>query len=588
MLTTRGSEPSDDLLSQAVSQIYASGINIVAEARKKSDKGRFAKRYKADADRWNSLNLSMSLEELVTAINNDPVLGLIKSWKTKPEWSSVAMESAEIKFYYHSYDLWHVDSHGLTWFKWILPDRRIRWKMLLPKVYVPTLLHHLHDIPTGGHFGERRTLSAFHHAPVYWFDAKNDIKKYCRYCEDCFTSKTSPKKYRAHMQSFGAGEPLERIAMDIAGPFRVTDDGNQYIFVVQDYFTKYVVLIPVPDHKAETLAKKLISHVFSTIGIPKYIHSDQASEFCSAVFSETCQILGIEKTRTTPFRPQSDGMVERMNRVVNAMLRQYVNELQSDWDQYLPLCSIAYNSTVHSSTGFTPNQLMFGRELHLPLELILPEPDFGDGNITVDECADLTSYSHKLKDTMKLVYANARENLKSAMLTQKHYYDAKSKHRVFHVGDSVWFYNPRRAKGRSPKLDKCWQGPFGVVATYGPVLVEIRKGLRAKSKIVHVDKLAHTKTPITMDWVHLVPKLHSEVVDDFTGFKDMFAGTLGDTPDKKIPSSTDELTLVKDSLEDSHVTDQDKNKHVQPDNVQTDVMAKKTRSGLVYNINNEC
>ncbi len=86
-------------------------------------------------------------------------------------------------------------------------------------------------------------------------------------------------------------------------------------------------------------------------------------------------MLGVERTNTSPWRPQSDGMVERFNRTMGAMLRQFVNHNQDDWDEFLPLCAMAYNSSVHSSTGYTPNFMMFGREFKLPIELILPCPD---------------------------------------------------------------------------------------------------------------------------------------------------------------------------------------------------------------------
>jgi transposase InsO family protein len=550
-------------------------VNVLTTERRKtkSPKGRLAKRYESDMDRWKNVHLAWDINDLQQAVNDDPVLYLLKNWKTKPNWSEIAGKSKEIKFYYHHFGMWQVDTNGLIWYKWVNGDRSYKWKLLIPRSYIPKVLYHLHNSPTSGHFGERRTISALNHAPVFWFRCKSDVRKHCRLCDDCFCAKASPKKNKAKMQSFGAGEPMERVGMDIAGPFRVTERQNQYVYVIQDYFTKYVVMIPVVDHKADTLTRELVTHVFSKIGVPRYIHSDQGAEFCSAVFQETCRIFGIDKTRTTPFRPQSDGMVERMNRVVGAMLRQYVDHMQSDWDLYLPLCAMAYNSTIHSSTGFTPNKLMFGRELYLPLELVLPDPDFPD--LMKAESFDSVSFVDKLDDTLTLVYSCARENLNNAMLSQKHYYDDKAKNRSFKVGDSVWLYNPRRAKGRSPKLDKCWEGPYGVVATYSPVLVEIRKGLRAKSKIVHVDKLAHTKNPIDMSWVSDVPHLHENLVEDYRGLDEMYGYKPYSTePDVELSTTNDDNVVQPGKVEQARKPDI------------ADTMAKTTRSGLVYNVGN--
>ena len=116
-----------------------------------------------------------------------------------------------------------------------------------------------------------------------------------------------------------------------------------------DYFTKWVEFIAMPNHTAKMVAK-----VFTRIGVPRFLHSHQGTDFLSGLFSETCLRFGIKKTRTTPWRTQSDGMVERMNRTLGTMLRQYVNEQQTDWDEWLPHCAMAYNSSRHSTTGCTP------------------------------------------------------------------------------------------------------------------------------------------------------------------------------------------------------------------------------------------
>ena len=97
--------------------------------------------------------------------------------------------------------------------------------------------------------------------------------------------------------------------MDIVGPFPPTANGNKYIFVC-DYFTKRVECYALPDHQAQTVADAVVSNFVSRYGVPSVIYSDQGREFESRLFEEVCQLLGIEKTRTTPYHPQSDGLVE--------------------------------------------------------------------------------------------------------------------------------------------------------------------------------------------------------------------------------------------------------------------------------------
>ena len=115
------------------------------------------------------------------------------------------------------------------------------------------------------------------------------------------------------MQQYNVGAPFERIAMDVAGPFPITDNGNKYVLVVMDYFSKWPEVYPIPNQEAKTIANVIVDNWISRFGVPMELHTDQGRNFESVVFQEVCQILGINKTRTTPLHPQSDGMVERFN-----------------------------------------------------------------------------------------------------------------------------------------------------------------------------------------------------------------------------------------------------------------------------------
>ena len=106
---------------------------------------------------------------------------------------------------------------------------------------------------------------------------------------------------------------MERIAIDVLGPLPITETGNKYILIVADYFTKWVEAYPMPNQEATTVAELLVKQFICRFGVPPLIHSDQGRNFESELFAEMCQLLGIKKTRTTPYHPQSDGMVERFN-----------------------------------------------------------------------------------------------------------------------------------------------------------------------------------------------------------------------------------------------------------------------------------
>ena len=148
------------------------------------------------------------------------------------------------------------------------------------------------------------------------------------------------------MRQYNVGYLLARIAIDIYPPYHVSKKGNRYILVVSDYFTKWVDAFPLKTQEATHVAEVLVDRFIALLGVPLQLHSDNGSNFESKVFQEVCNLLGIEKTRTTARRPQSDGMVDRANRTIQNMIASYVSDKQDDWDEHLPLLMLAYRSAV--------------------------------------------------------------------------------------------------------------------------------------------------------------------------------------------------------------------------------------------------
>ncbi|GBM17442.1 Retrovirus-related Pol polyprotein from transposon 412 [Araneus ventricosus] len=160
------------------------------------------------------------------------------------------------------------------------------------------------------------------------------------------------------------------MALDILGPFPVITKGSRYVLVLMDYFTKWPEAIPIPDQEASTVAEELVRSWISCYGVPMILHSEQGTNFNSALFTELCKLLGILKTGTTALYPESDGMVERFNRTILNLIEAlylFVSRNQTDWDTHLPLFLLAYRSAEHEVTGLTPAEMLFGRTLRLPL-----------------------------------------------------------------------------------------------------------------------------------------------------------------------------------------------------------------------------
>ena len=145
--------------------------------------------------------------------------------------------------------------------------------------------------------------------------------------------------------------------------------------MICDYFTKLDDAIPIPNQEASTAVESVVTKFICVFGVPLQINTDRGRNFESKRFQEICRLLGLNKTRTTPLHPQSDGLVERANRTLANMLSKFMSEKQKDWDTYLPYLLMAYRSSVHSTTGHPQNKLVFGRDVSLPVDLMLGRPE---------------------------------------------------------------------------------------------------------------------------------------------------------------------------------------------------------------------
>ncbi|GFW14944.1 retrovirus-related Pol polyprotein from transposon 412 [Trichonephila clavipes] len=255
----------------------------------------------------------------------------------------------------------------------------------------------------------------------------------------------------------------------------------------QQHLGSYGLLIkwpeayPIPDQEASTIAQVLVQHWISRFVVPLQLHSDQGRNFDSAVCKRLCEILAIDKTRTTALHPQSDGMVERFNQTILNSLFLLVSSNQQEWDKKLPFFLLAYRSSVHETTGYSPSQLLFGRDLRLPADLLLSRPP--DAPLAPEE------YIEKLQARMEELHHLAKERIDMAS-EMKTRYDARSTGHDFHEGDKVWLWNQKPHKGLSPKLQTNWEGLYTVLKKLNDVVVRIQKSPHSKPKVMHYNRIA--------------------------------------------------------------------------------------------------
>ena len=165
-------------------------------------------------------------------------------------------------------------------------------------------------------------------------------------------------------------EPFSRIAMDIVGPLPRSRSGNRYVLVICDYATRYPEAVALRSMDAENVAEELV-RMFARVGIPQEILTDQGSNFTSQLLAEIYRLVHVKALRTSPYHPQSDGVVEWFNQTLKQMLRRTANEEGKDWDRLLPYVLFAYREVPQESTGFSPFELLYGRKVRGPLDVLM-------------------------------------------------------------------------------------------------------------------------------------------------------------------------------------------------------------------------
>ena len=258
------------------------------------------------------------------------------------------------------------------------------------------------------------------------------------------------------------------IAVDIL-EVPLSTNNNWYFLVIQDYFTKWAEAIPIQDQRAACIARQL-TKLFSTYGQPEILHSDQGRNFESTLLAQTLEAFCVQKSRTTAYHPQGDGMVEWFNRSFLQLLRAYVDK-ENDWKQYLPLVLYAYHTSVHTSTGCSPFLLTFG---HNPCTSYLGSQAAYNSSVYQDHICDKIAELQDFVDT----------NLVQAASNQKVAYYSKTCVRKFTEGDPVWLSIPTAGK-----LDPRWEGNWTIKSIKSPVTMEISDGNR--TRVVHVNRLQH-------------------------------------------------------------------------------------------------
>ncbi|XP_062602775.1 uncharacterized protein LOC134264500 [Saccostrea cucullata] len=395
-----------------------------------------------DACNWAS---ALTDEEIRDAQMQDLNTSTLMKWKAEnyvPTELDLSLSSRAVKYFWNCSSQLRI-LNGILFYEWI-DGSMSRLLLVVPKSLQNCVLEGSHDNKLAGHMGQQKTLQKVK-SKYIWFGMSSDCESYVRTCPVCNVNKKANVHAKAGLGQYHAGAPLERVHIDLMGPFVESGKGNKYILMIVDQFTKWLECYALPDQEAETVATSFVEGFVSRLGCPLQVHSDQGRNFESRLFQEVCKLLQITKTRTTPYRPCSNGQVERYNRLVLQAIRCYMENIsqQKDWDLHLQQIAGAIRATVNRQTGFTPNRMMLGREVSQPLDIMLGRKIPGQNP---------AGYVENLEEALSVCHQAARDNLGEAQLRQKRTYDIKSNTRSYEVGDVVYMVDTSSKVGQSKKL----------------------------------------------------------------------------------------------------------------------------------------
>ena len=236
------------------------------------------------------------------------------------------------------------------------------WKQIMvPKSLRIHVMEVAHDSIFGGHLEVQKTKDRIQ-TNFYWPRMHNDVSGFCRSCDVCQKTVDKGTVARAPLGEMPLIDtPFKRVAVDLVGPITpASERGHRYILTLVDYAIRYPEAVPLKNIDTETVAEALLD-IYSRLGIPEEILSDQGTQFVSSCMQEVSRLLSINRLTTTPYHPICNGLVEKFNYTPKKMLRRLCSEQLRQWHRFINSLLLAYREAPQGATGFSPFELLYGR-----------------------------------------------------------------------------------------------------------------------------------------------------------------------------------------------------------------------------------
>jgi Integrase zinc binding domain/Integrase core domain len=351
-------------------------------------------------------------------------------------------------------------------------DKRRKGNLLrvIRKFEMDPVLYMMHHDPTSGHFAAESMFNKIRDR-YYWPQMFEDIRTYAQSCDAC--QRRGKSKKTQYLHPIPVHGPFFQMGIDFVGPLPVTAQGNRYIIVAMDYLTKWPEARPVPQATAEMTASFIYEEIICRHGCPSRILTDRGTHFNNKMISRLMDRFTIKHLLSSPYHPQTNGLVERFNRTLCEALAKLVTQ-SKDWDKYIAPVLFAYRTSKQATTKITPFYLAYGREARLPIDDL------------TEDFATIQQRIMGLVDDLPILREIAKETITESQSDQKQRYDRRIlQETTFDIGDKVLYYKAALDNQRSGKFDEKWKGPYHIhnKGPHGTYQLRDVKGKISKSYI---------------------------------------------------------------------------------------------------------
>jgi hypothetical protein len=395
-----------------------------------------------------------------------------------------------------------VDANDYTEKKWLSITNGRRWWHECKQLYIDDgILKHSqnlivcpahyklnifklhHDDKSAGHRGFDTTSKSIR-SLYYWNYLPKELYEYCRSCPKCQEFNYACLNSKAPLKPIIVNRPWQLVGIDVTGPFNLSEDGNKYIILAIDHFTKYIESMATNSFSAEITADFILKNIICRHGMVESILSDRGVNFESEIVGNLCKLLGIEKLRTTAYHAAGDGITERPFKTIKPCIAKFVNDSHSDWDRILPMATSAYNNSYHSTIKMSPHEALYHTKPVLISDIVL-------NNVSqeVSNSTHVYNFVKSLQSRAQSINQFINNQTAAARDKQKQYYDRFVKNKaVYQVGDMVTIINYRTRLGKNKSYEPKHLGPYTITKQLGDLTYRLESP-KLRPETVHYNRL---------------------------------------------------------------------------------------------------